>query len=238
MTNKQDTTANIKFKPPTGAPQRKSQHSTRYAEIIESLGATRKTKIIKVMMRNIFTILAIFCMTTAVSGEAKTTKKVRIALLGTMHFTPSTQDAYKNQAVDLSSDKRKKEIEEVISKLVTFIPNQICVELPVSSQSRTDSTYNQFLKGDYKLAQDEIGQLGFRSAQKLKIKGVTCVNYKGKFDTDPVTKFAQENNQAQILSGMDEYAKGFLSEIDQKQKSLSLNDFLSFANSSYALNKI
>lgn len=188
-------------------------------------------------MKNLFTLLIIIGIATAVQGQGQQPQKIKIALLGTLHFTPSKQDTYKNEAVDLSSQKRQKEIEEVVGKITKFNPDQICVEIPVSAQRRTDSTYNLFLKDNYKLEQDEIDQLGFKSAQKLNLKGVTCINYKGKFDTDPVTKFAQEHNQTQILSGMDECAKGFMSEINQKQNALSIKDFSIFINSPAALNK-
>lgn len=122
-------------------------------------------------------------------------------------------------------------------KLASFKPSQICVEIPISGQAARDSLYNQFLTGSYQLKQDEIDQLAFRTAQKLQLKSLSCVNYYGRFETEPVKNFAQDNNQSEIMSSMDEYAKTFLSEVEQKQKSLSLREQLIFLNSPYALHK-
>lgn len=59
-------------------------------------------------MRKPLTLLVFLLLGTAALGQTKTTQKIKIALLGTIHFTPSTQDTYKNAAVDVDSDKRQK----------------------------------------------------------------------------------------------------------------------------------
>src|SRR5258708_1540856 len=72
-----------------------------------------------------------------VSGDSK--NKIRIALVGTVHFTPSAVDAYKNAALDVMGERRQSEIQQVISKFISFRPDQICIEYPISGQKQMDS---------------------------------------------------------------------------------------------------
>ncbi|GAB3510488.1 hypothetical protein GCM10027341_48900 [Spirosoma knui] len=163
--------------------------------------------------------------------------RTKILLLGTIHFTPSPTDTYKNEAMTISSNKRQQEINAVVERLAKFQPNQICIEMTLSEQQRMDSIYQQFLKGSYQLKNDEIDQLALPTAQKAGLKRVTCVNYRGRYEPGPVVEFAKNNDQLAITTASDEYGRSCMAEIEQKQKSQSVGNFLAFLNTPYALNK-
>lgn len=181
-------------------------------------------------------LFVLFSITTVI-GQTRENRKIKIVLLGTMHFTPSSQDSYKNEALNISGSKRQKEIQEVVQCLSAFRPNQICIEVPVSEQLRIDSNYTAFLNRTYKLEQDEIDQLAFQTAKQLNLKRLTCVNYMGRFETDSVSKFAKEKSQEVILKNLDVYVKDFLRDLTEKQNTLALSDYLVYLNSKIALNK-
>ena len=141
--------------------------------------------------------------------------KIKILLLGCSHFTPSSQDMHKGEGVNAEDPKRKQEIKEVVDRLIRFQPDQVCIEVEPSRQLRMDTLYQQFLRGQYKLASDEIDQLAFPVAQKLRLKKLTCINYLGRFDPDPVSQYAQNNGQSAIMTELNVY--GRKSE-DEKKK--------------------
>ena len=188
-------------------------------------------------MRSIYCFLISLLVTIPALAQIVKPQKIKILLLGTVHFTPSTQDKYKNESFMLTDKDKEKELNQVVAQLAKFKPDQICIERPVVMQRQIDSVYNGFLKGNYTLQQNEIDLLGFQTAKRLNLKGLTCINHLGRFDTDSMNKFAQSNSQTNILSDLDGHAKQFMAEISKSQTTLSLGNFLVFLNSKLALNK-
>ena len=186
-------------------------------------------------MKRLFLITSLLTLSVITHGQ-NMSHKVKIALLGTMHFTPSKQDAYKNEEV--SWDERKqKELNEVIERIVLYNPDQICIERPLEKQTQIDSLYNAYLDGRYKLKENEIDLIGYQTAKKLNLKRLTCINYLGEFNAEPVMAYARQNNQERNLDELDRYAKKFVGEVNEKQKNQSLRDFFIYLNSPAALNK-
>lgn len=188
-------------------------------------------------MKQFVTLSVVLFFLTTVVGHTQESKRIKIVLLGTTHFTPSSKDSYKYEAVSVAGSERQKQIREVVERLSSFRPNQICIEIPASRQSVVDSNYTAFLNGNYKLKQDEIDQLAFQTAKQLNLKGLTCVNYIGRFETDSMDRFAREKSQTVILNNLDVYVKAFLKEVTEKQNALTLKDYLVYLNSKTALNK-
>lgn len=157
--------------------------------------------------------------------------RTRIVLLGTVHFTPSTTDVYKNAAVDLTSAQRQPQVQAVVAKLAAFRPDQICLEWTATRQAKLDSLYQAYLQGRYQLASDEIDQFGFRTAQLLKLPRLTAVNYRGEFAMDRAVTFAKEHKQDYILAELDAYTKPHMAEINEQNRALPLREFLLYVNS-------
>ncbi len=169
-----------------------------------------------------------------VYGQKK--DKIQIVLLGTVHLTPSTSDIYKNKKIDLNSPEKQKEIQAVVNNLVAFKPSQICLEYPMEYQWEMDSIYNSYTTGGYKLKDNERDLLGFQAVKKLGIKSPTCINYSfGKFDAGPVSNFAIQNNQKNILDLLHHSGSNFTTEMDSKLTQLTLQEFLIYCNSKDAL---
>ncbi|QCR22324.1 DUF5694 domain-containing protein [Pontibacter sp. SGAir0037] len=187
-------------------------------------------------MKFFLTVTILLLYSYAALAQAGGKAKVKIALLGTMHFTPSTQDAYSNEELKLTAQK-KKELEHVIVRLAAFKPDQICIEVPVEKQENTDKQYRQYLAGKYKLELNEIDLLGFQTAKRLQLPKLTCVNYLGKFDTQPSQAAALQHGQQAVLESTDTYAKAFVQEMNEKEKSLSMADNLIYLNNQSTLNK-
>ncbi|HYF70341.1 MAG TPA: DUF5694 domain-containing protein [Ohtaekwangia sp.] len=186
-------------------------------------------------MEKIVTLVICLLIYSFTYGQIEN-KKIKIALLGSIHFTPSTQDEYSNEGLILTTQKQT-ELEEVISRLVAFKPDQICIEVPGAKQAHTDAQYQEYLKGNRALKINEIDLLGFQTAKRLALPKLTCINYLGKFDSQPMKTFAEQHGQGAVLQELDAHAREFVNEVNEKQKKLSIRDNLIALNSPEALNK-
>ena len=174
-----------------------------------------------------FTLLAFLCF-SVISTKAQKKEKIRIVLIGTLHLTPSKEDVYKNKSIDLHTPKKQLEIQQVVNKIVSFNPNQICLEYPIEYQFEMDSIYNAYKLGQYELKDNERDLFGIQSSKKLGLKNLTCINYSfGKFDFDTVVNVAKQNNQQIYLDNINKIATDFLKKADLNLANLTLSDFFS-----------
>jgi Family of unknown function (DUF5694) len=155
-------------------------------------------------------IIKLICLLLCAVSSLHAQQKIKIVLVGTMHFEQSQSDMYKNDKVDLKNAERQAQIKEVVSKFVAFNPDQVCVEYTTGRQKFVDSLYSAFLKGTYKLSDNEIDQLGMNTAKQLNLKQLTAVNRFGEFDSDTVMKYAEKNNLMIHAQQMDVFAKAFI----------------------------
>ncbi|GAB3899228.1 DUF5694 domain-containing protein [Spirosoma agri] len=172
-----------------------------------------------------------------VCAQQRATPKIKILLLGSVHFNPSTQDVYQNKQINLTDRQGQVQLEQLLAQLSQFAPNQICIEVPTQKQSKIDSAYQQYLKSQYKLGTNEIDQIAYPLAKRLNLPTVTCVNYRGSFDLDAVTKYAKENNQTAQLAALDQFAAGTAAGIVAAQQEKSITDLFRFINSNEELTK-
>ncbi len=135
-------------------------------------------------------------------------KKIQILLLGTFHFHQSL-DSTSRLRLNLFTDKRQKEIEDIVNDLAAFAPNKIFVERMTSDQAYTDSVYAAFKKGhvpdDVKVRANEIVQLGFKTARKLNLSAPLCVDFRpeGYSQEGYQPKYPIEKNVVEIWRQFD-----------------------------------
>ncbi len=183
------------------------------------------------MVKKLIATICVFSTITFTQAQ----QKIKIVLVGSLHFTPSKSDVYKNDAVNINGAKRQAEVAEVITKLAAFKPNQICIEWPYAEQLEMDSIYNEFLKGNYKLTDNERDQLAMNLGKKLQLKKLTAVNRYGNFDNDTVANYAAKNNQQQTMQQMATVGKNVMAVFNNKLASLSIKESLIYLNSKEAL---
>lgn len=188
-------------------------------------------KIFRIAIVTVLLISNIFCF-----GQGESIQKTKIALLGTVHFEPSTSDVFSNDELIISGAKRQREITEVLDKLEEYNPSKICVEYPLENQRSLDSVYHAFLEGKYELQDDEIDQLGFNLAKRLDLVNLIAINHKGNFEMDTVMRYAQSNGQAHILKKLEKHGNAFMAEINNRLKTSTISDFLIYLNSESILN--
>ena len=124
----------------------------------------------------LFFIFLIFAAQNLLSAQESKPKRIKILILGTIHFD-ETNDVNKTAFPDLLTEKRQKQIAEVVERLAKFKPDKVFVE----SQPKRQDYWNQVLS-DYKKGvlkeqpRNEIFQIGVRVASRLDQNQVYCVD--------------------------------------------------------------
>jgi hypothetical protein len=130
--------------------------------------------------------------------KKRSVQKPTVLVLATYHMDNPGLDLMNVQSDDVLTEKRQKEIRELVSLLKRFKPTKIAVEAPFGSV-KVDEQYNRYLRGKYQLTRNEIDQIGYRMAKELNHQKIYGVDAEGKFDIGRVFAFAGANNQQDIV---------------------------------------
>ncbi len=103
-------------------------------------------------------------------------KSSKIMILGTYHMGNPGLDSVNLNADDVLSPRRQIEISELVGKLARFQPTKIMIEAQYRSASMPN-LYKKYLAGEHKLGRDEIEQIGFQLAKRLKLETVYPVDF-------------------------------------------------------------
>jgi hypothetical protein len=79
--------------------------------------------------------------------------KPKLLILGTFHFKDAGKDGYKPKfSVNILSEKRQKEVEDLVEQIAKFKPTKIGVEWKKEKdQAFLDSAYQVYLEGKFVL---------------------------------------------------------------------------------------
>jgi len=115
--------------------------------------------------------------------------KAQVLILGSFHFQDSGRDNYKPQfPYDIRTPQHQRELDEVLTRLAAWGPTRIAVERDVEVQSRVDSLFAIYPGGGMDTLKNEIYQVGFRLAKRLKHPGVYAVDSDGRFLDSAMTE--------------------------------------------------
>jgi hypothetical protein len=166
--------------------------------------------------------------------------KTKVAILGVFHFRNPGLDSYKPKfSVDVLSEKRQAEIDDLLNSISEFRPTKILLEV---SRKRADSLlndrYRQYLSGEYDISDqaNEIYQLGFRLAEKLGHKRLYAVDEKNSdwfgaeidWDAYDSEEYRKSLNQ---YAKSTRYEYGPIYEMDDSLKTVtSLKEYFKYMN--------
>lgn len=105
--------------------------------------------------------------------------QTQVLTLGTFHMAFHNRDVSKttkDEQIDVLDSKYQREIEDIVTKLASFKPTRIAIEIDPERQNEYDSLYTAYLNGNYELERSETQQIGFRLAKKMNLKSLDCVN--------------------------------------------------------------
>jgi hypothetical protein len=144
----------------------------------------------------LFFCLAVL-MTFTVTAQPNN-EKAQVMILGVYHFANPNADLVKSNFPDHLSDKKQKEIAELLELLAKFKPTKIVVER-VPENTVVQNNYQEYLKGNYKLTANETDQIGFRLAKQLGHEKIFMADHQLGMDFDALMAAANETKNTQFL---------------------------------------
>jgi hypothetical protein len=101
----------------------------------------------------------------------------KVLLVGTFHFNYPNLDAHKveeDKQVNVLSDEKQRELEELLDYISIFKPTIIAVE--AWNTSNVNDNYRKYLNNNFQLGKNEIYQIGFRLAQRFNLDSLALVD--------------------------------------------------------------
>lgn len=117
----------------------------------------------------------------SILGFSQEKAKIKIAILGTVHFGKSN-DYIKVDFLDITSRKKQRELNKLLNQLALYNPTKIYVENTPNTQSFWDEIFRNYKKGleptNQEIINNEVYQIGIKLADKINNQfGVICINY-------------------------------------------------------------
>ncbi len=203
-------------------------------------------KLLSIITAILISAFGVFSQTEAeIKKQTTFTKPAdapQVMILGTFHFHNPGADYAKFETADIMSEKKQKEIVDVVERLANFKPTKIAIEWTTDRTEETNKKYTEFLAGqfsittgDAKIISNEVYQLGFRLAKTAGHKQIYLVDFPGGMNISAVLAYAEKNDP--------EYAKKVQKEIgeitgfmNQIQKNKSILEILQIMNKADSLN--
>jgi len=185
-------------------------------------------------MRKIFLFCSIsaFLAISAIGQEPKT----KVLLLGCFHFDNPGLDVAKFENANILSEKRQKEVLEVVEILKQFKPDKIFVEVPTGLQGRLDSNINKYKSGQFTLRGTETHQIGYRLAKELDLPTLYAVDYPdAQFPFDSLVKSASEAKQFDLLGYIKRSIDSVQNDFNESLKKNTIREMLLNQNTDMAV---
>lgn len=140
-----------------------------------------------------------------VSSKRALDQKVQVLLVGSSHwnyYEGGGSDVAQTGEPDILADQYQRELEGITAAIAQFNPKKVFVEVPIDRQHRLDSIYQEYVKDEEWLGnkRNEIFQLAFRVAKKLKHKSVWGIDYrKTSFNYNQLMAAYEEAGQKDLI---------------------------------------
>ena len=167
----------------------------------------------------------------AQNAPAASEAKPTILILGTVHFGGSTADVFSPSVPDILTEKRQRELAEMIAALKRYQPTKIAIESTPERIGKINGEYQAYLKGEYKLQADEVDQIAYRLAKELGHPQLYAADTKLDMDFDGVMAAAAKSGQQTLVDHAMEVGKSAVAEIGQKREATTLGKFFRWLNS-------
>lgn len=151
-------------------------------------------------------------------------------MLGTFHFAGS-RDLLSLKVDDLTSEKRQKEIQELVDALKAFKPTKVLIEYPFG-RTRIDSVYQTYRNGKHTLSINEIQQVGFRLANQLGHEHIYPADHRQDLPFNELMAFLQSTNQMEGFNALiQEMQKTVMLPLQEYYNNHNLKSFFVYMNS-------
>lgn len=129
---------------------------------------------------------------------------IQVMILGTYHMDSPGLDQVNVEVDDVTQPKRQREIAALVEQLARFGPTKVAVEMQPKEDTPVIAAFEKFTPADLLKDRNEITQIGFRLAHRMKHRSVfaideqsTTVDY---FPFDKVEAYATAKGQEAELA--------------------------------------
>lgn len=152
----------------------------------------------------------------------------KVMILGSYHMNNPGMDVHNMEADDVLTERRQKEIQNLVDMLAEFRPTKIALERrwQTKSDSLAKESYAQYLRGEHKLSRSESQQIGFRLAKQMGHADIYCIDAPGKFPFGEMTEYAQANGQGEFLMKANVWMQNFIKEEEAYMKDHTVAEIL------------
>lgn len=168
---------------------------------------------------------------TALGGR---TAGAQILVIGSYHMSNPGLDAVSVKADDVLSAKRQREIDELVTRLASFRPTKVAVEIPFGRDSMSNALYRRYMQGTHTPDRTEMQQLGFRVAKTANLQRIYGVDYNLDVNLGGVMIWALTHGQAELASAAQSISATLLAEADSMMKHATVSEIISALNSARA----
>ena len=156
-----------------------------------------------------------------------------VLILGTYHMSNPGQDLHNLKADDVLVEKRQKELEEISAALAKFKPSVVAVEAGTDNGTpKKLPKYHDYLDGKLADSRNEVVQVGFRLARRVRLADVYGIDVEGDFPYDAVKAFADNGRPelARRLEALGGDVERMLKGLDETLKSGTIAAGLRYMN--------
>ncbi len=179
-------------------------------------------------------VLLMFVFFGALPAAAAEVPPAKVLLLGTYHFANPGQDQYNVEAIDVLTESAQAQMEAIVDALARFRPTQVFVEWPAEI---TDERYAQYQDDRLPPSRNEVVQLGFRLAQRLRLARVHGIDVSGRFPYDAIVQWAQANGRAEQLQAGHQFIGEHIQQVERLQSERGIAAALRLVNDEQVLRR-
>lgn len=151
-------------------------------------------------------------------------------ILGAYHMANPGLDAVNVAADDILSEKRQREIAEVIDRLAVYAPTKIALEATPEHAVELDSLYAAYRRGEHTLSRDERQQLGFRLAARMGHAHIYGVDTQIPMAMDEAMAAGERNGQSHLYQPLQAKFREIAARLQSIDDNHTVREILLFHN--------
>jgi hypothetical protein len=182
----------------------------------------------------IFTLLLLLMppMWAQTGLKSSSASKPQIMVLAVFHLV-AKKDMFTQKQGDTLTDKRQREIEQVVERLRAFHPTKIAVEHDYNG--KLNELYQQYLSDKYVLTAEETDQYAFRLGKELGLSRIDSIYYSVSFDPNEAEAYANAHGEKAVWDAAFDRGRKLIEKLNEVLAHGTMLEALRFMNSEDAI---
>ena len=181
-------------------------------------------------------LFAVVLVSLVLSNAVHAAAPVEVLILGTYHMGNPGLDLHNSKADDVLAPSRQRQLEAVVDDLARFKPTRIAVEWKADDLPMHNlPAYHDFLDGKREGSRNEIDQIAFRLARKMKLAEVQGIDAEGDFPYEELQAYAAKSGRSKALQSATALIESNVRSFDERQATSSVGELLRSMNDAQSI---